>query len=90
MVRLLFGISIHFITVVPSSRILSPLLCVFFYAVSFKVGLIVVGEEGLMCRISLLVLQYFLYGGSQVRAPIGAVAAGLCHSHSSTRAKLHL
>ena len=30
------------------------------------------------------------YGSSQVRCPIGAAAAGLCHSHSSTRSKLHL
>ena len=30
------------------------------------------------------------YGGSQVRGPMGAVAAGLCHSHSNTGSKLHL
>ena len=29
-------------------------------------------------------------GGSQARVQIGAVAAGLYHSHSHTRAKLHL
>ena len=27
------------------------------------------------------------YGGSQARGPIGAVAAGLHHSHSNTRSK---
>ena len=27
------------------------------------------------------------YGGSQARGPIGATAAGLCHSHSSARSK---
>ena len=30
------------------------------------------------------------YGGSQARGLIGAVAAGLHHSHSNTRSKLHL
>ena len=30
------------------------------------------------------------YGGSQVRGLIGAVAYGLCHSHSNARSKLHL
>ena len=30
------------------------------------------------------------YGGSQARDQIGAVAAGLCHSHSNTRSKLCL
>ena len=30
------------------------------------------------------------YGGSQARRLIGAVAAGLCHSHSNARSKLHL
>ena len=30
------------------------------------------------------------YGGSQTRGLIGAVAAGLCHSHSNTRSKLRL
>ena len=28
------------------------------------------------------------YGGSQARSPIGAVAAGLCHSHSNTGSEL--
>ena len=30
------------------------------------------------------------YGGSQARGLIGAVAAGLCHSHSNARSKLRL
>ena len=30
------------------------------------------------------------HGGSQAKGPVGAVAAGLCHSHSNTRAELHL
>ena len=30
------------------------------------------------------------YGGSQARSPIGAVAAGLQHSHSNTRSETHL
>ena len=30
------------------------------------------------------------YGGFQARAPIGAVAAGLHHSHSNTEPELHL
>jgi len=30
------------------------------------------------------------YGGSQARGPIGAVAAGLRHSHSNTRSELRL
>ena len=30
------------------------------------------------------------YGGSQAKDPIGAIAAGLYHSHSNTRSQLHL
>ena len=30
------------------------------------------------------------YGGSQARGPIGAIAAGLRHSHSHARSKVHL
>ena len=30
------------------------------------------------------------YGGSQARGPIGAIAAGLHHSHSNARSKPHL
>ena len=30
------------------------------------------------------------YGGSQARGPVGATAAGLHHSHSNTRSKLHI
>ena len=30
------------------------------------------------------------YGGSQARGPIGAIAAGLCHSHSNTGSESHL
>ena len=30
------------------------------------------------------------YGGFQARGPIGAVAAGLCHSHSNTGSELSL
>ena len=30
------------------------------------------------------------YGGSQARGPIGAIAAGLHHSHSNTRSQPHL
>ena len=30
------------------------------------------------------------HGGSQARGPIGAIAAGLCHSHSNTGSELHL
>ena len=30
------------------------------------------------------------YGGSQARGRIGAIAAGLRHSHSNFRSKLHL
>ena len=30
------------------------------------------------------------YGGSQTRGPVGAVAAGLHHSHSNARSKLRL
>ena len=30
------------------------------------------------------------YGGSQARGPIGAIAAGLHHSHSHARSELHL
>ena len=30
------------------------------------------------------------YGSSQVRGPIGAAVAGLHHSHSNARSKLHL
>ena len=30
------------------------------------------------------------YGGSQARGLIGAVAAGLCHSHSNARSELPL
>ena len=30
------------------------------------------------------------YGGSQARGLIGAIAAGLHHSHSNTRSELHL
>ena len=30
------------------------------------------------------------YGGSQARGPIGAVAAGLHHSHSNSGSELHL
>ena len=30
------------------------------------------------------------YGGFQARGGIRAVAAGLCHSHSNARSKLHL
>ena len=30
------------------------------------------------------------YGGSQARGPIGAVAAGLYHSHSNVGSELHL
>ena len=30
------------------------------------------------------------YGGSQARGLTGAVAAGLCHSHSNARSELHL
>ena len=33
---------------------------------------------------------YMVYGGSQARGPIGAVAAGLRHSHSNIRSELHL
>ena len=31
-----------------------------------------------------------VYGGSQARGLTGAVAAGLCHSHSNARSELHL
>ena len=31
-----------------------------------------------------------VYGGSQARGQIGAIAAGLCHSHSNATSKLHL
>ena len=30
------------------------------------------------------------YGGSQARVQIGGVDAGICHSHSYARSKLHL
>ena len=30
------------------------------------------------------------YRGSQARGPVGAVAAGLCHSHSNTGSQPHL
>ena len=30
------------------------------------------------------------YEGSRARGPIRAVAAGLCHSHSNARSKLHV
>ena len=30
------------------------------------------------------------HGGSQAKGPIGAVAAGLCHSHSNSRPKPRL
>ena len=30
------------------------------------------------------------YGGSQARGPFGGLAAGLCQSHSNTRAEPHL
>ena len=30
------------------------------------------------------------YGGSQARGPIGAIAAGLHHSHSNSRSEPHL
>ena len=30
------------------------------------------------------------YGGSQARGPIGAVPAGLCHSHSNAGSELRL
>ena len=30
------------------------------------------------------------YGGSQARGIVGAVAAGLCHSHSNARSEPHL
>ena len=30
------------------------------------------------------------YGGFQARGPIGAIDAGLCHSHSNARSKAHL
>ena len=30
------------------------------------------------------------HGGSQARGPIGAIAAGLRHSHSSARSEPHL
>ena len=30
------------------------------------------------------------YRGSQARGSVGAVADGLCHSHSNPRSKLHL
>ena len=29
------------------------------------------------------------YGGSQARGPVGAVATGLCYSHSNTRSEPH-
>ena len=29
------------------------------------------------------------YGGSQARSQIGAVVAGLCHSHSNARSLIH-
>ena len=54
-------------------------------------------------EIFLVTLQFFLvlffclfraapvaHGGSQARGQIGAVATGLHHSHSNTRAKPHL
>ena len=54
------------------------------------------------CRIPLFLFIYFFclfaiswaassaYGGFPARGQIGAVAAGLCHSHSNTGSKLHL
>ena len=47
-------------------------------------------------RISFFVFMLFLwatptaYGGSQARGPIGAVAIGLCQSHSNAGSELHL
>ena len=47
----------------------------------------------LWCKFLLNVLfraALVAHGGSQARGPIGAVAAGLCHSHSNVGSKLHL
>ena len=35
-------------------------------------------------------VEHVVYGGSQVRGWIGAVAASLCHSHSNTGSELNL
>ena len=60
-------------------------------------GKLNISEAGYMKEIFFFFFFPFLgplsraaYGGSQVRGRIGAVAAGLCQSHSNTRSKLHL
>ena len=40
--------------------------------------------------LSLFWAEPAAYEGSQARSPIGAVAAGLCHSHSNSRSESHL
>ena len=42
------------------------------------------------CLLSFKGCTRAAYGGSQARGRIGAVGAGLHHSHSDTRSKLHL
>ena len=43
-----------------------------------------------VCFLSFSRAAPTAHGGSQARGPIGAVVAGLHHSHSNTRSKLHL
>ena len=52
-------------------------------------------KNSLFFFFCLFCLRFFratpmAYGGSQARGPIGAVATGLCHSHSNARSELHL
>ena len=42
-------------------------------------------DMGTMTRYSLFLATSEAYGSSQARGQIGAVAAGLCHSHSNAR-----
>ena len=60
--------------------ILSGVFCFFFFFFSFFFFLV----------FCLFRAMPSAYGGSQARDPIGAIAAGLCHSHSTTGSDLCL
>ena len=54
-----------------------------------------IDSDNVFCLFNFFVFCLFRaeptpYGGSQARGPIGAVAAGLHHSHSNARSELHL